>query len=91
MSEAAIMKSNPKTPPVGSVTYQIRVAGHLGPQWADWFNDATVTLEKNGVTLITCQVVDQSALYGMLKKVRDMGLPLLSVQSVEPNAEEDRE
>ena len=85
------MKSYPKTPPSGSVTYQIRVAGHLGSPWADWFNDATVTLEENGVTLITCQVVDQSALFGMLKKVRDMGLPLLSVQSVEPNAEEDRE
>ncbi len=63
--------------------YQIRIKGHLGQQWADWFEDLTITLEENGDTLLTGSVVDQAALHGLLKKVRDLGMPLLSVNHVE--------
>ena len=63
--------------------YQIRIKGHLGQQWTDWFEDLTITLEENGDTLLTGPVVDQAALYGLLKKVRDLGIPLLSVNRVE--------
>ena len=59
--------------------YQIRVTGHLGAQWTDWFEGLTITLEEDGDTLLTGPVVDQAALYGLLKKVRDLGLPLVSV------------
>jgi hypothetical protein len=64
--------------------YQIRIKGHLGQQWMDWFDGLAITLEENGDTLLTGPVVDQAALYGLLKKVRDLGLPLLSVNPVEP-------
>ncbi len=64
--------------------YEIRVAGHLPPQCTDWFEGLTITLEKDGNTLITGPVIDQAALHGLLKKVRDLGLPLLSVNPVEP-------
>ena len=60
-------------------TCQIRIKGHLSPQWADWFGKMTVTLEDNGNTLLTGSVADQAALYGLLRKVRDLGMPLLSV------------
>jgi hypothetical protein len=66
------------------MVYQIRFKGHLGAQWTDWFGGLTVTLEENGDTLLTGQVVDQAALYGLLKKVRDLGMQLLSVNLVEP-------
>jgi len=64
--------------------YQIRIKGHLGHQWTDWFEGLTITLEENGETLLTGPVVDQAALHGLLKKVRDLGMPLLSVNRVEP-------
>ena len=64
--------------------YQIRIKGHLDPQWTDWFEGATLTLEANGETLLTCPVVDQAALYGVLRRVRDLGLPLLSVMRIAP-------
>jgi len=66
------------------LVYQIRLKGHLGSQWSDWFDGLTITLEENGDTLLTGPVVDQAALYGLLKKIRDLGLPLLSVNPVEP-------
>jgi len=59
--------------------YQIRIKGHLSHQWADWFEGLTITLEDNGVTLLSGLVVDQAALYGLLRKVRDLGMPLLAV------------
>jgi hypothetical protein len=62
--------------------YQIRIQGHLGPEWADWFEGMTVTLEGNGDTVLTGPVVDQAALHGLLKKVRDLGMPLISVTSL---------
>lgn len=64
--------------------YEIRVKGHLDNRWANWFGGLTITLEENGDTLLTCLVVDQAALFGLLKKVRDTGMPLLSVNAVEP-------
>ncbi len=76
-------KLDPKTESQAMV-YQIRLKGHLGRQWADWFGGLTITLEDNGDALLTCPVVDQAALYGLLRKVRDLGLPLISVIRVEP-------
>ena len=64
--------------------YEIRIKGHLGHQWTDWFEGLTITLEDNGETLLTGPVVDDAALHGLLKKVRDLGMPLLSVNRVEP-------
>jgi hypothetical protein len=64
--------------------YQIRIKGHLGHQWTDWFDGLTITLEENGETLLTGPVVDQAALHGLLKKVRDLGMPLISVNRVKP-------
>jgi hypothetical protein len=63
--------------------YEIRLKGHLAERWAVWFEGLTITLEENGETLLTGPVVDQAALHGLLKKVRDLGLPLISVISVE--------
>lgn len=64
--------------------YQIRIEGHLNRHWTDCFDGLTITLEEDGETLITGPVVDQAALYGLLRKVRDLGLPLLSVNRVDP-------
>ena len=64
--------------------YEIRLKGHLDDRWADWFGGLTITLEDNGDTLLTGPVVDQAALHGLLKKVRDLGLPLLLVRRVKP-------
>lgn len=64
--------------------YQIRLKGHLGAHWTDWFEGLTITPVENGETLLTGPVVDQAALHGLLKKVRDLGLPLLSVIPVGP-------
>lgn len=66
------------------ISYEIRVAGHLPPQWADWFEGLTITLEADGDTLLTGTSIDQAALYGLLKKVRDLGLSLVSVCPIEP-------
>ena len=64
--------------------YEIRLKGHLDDRWAEWFEGLTITLEDNGDTLLTGPVVDQATLHGLLKKVRDLGMPLLSVCPVEP-------
>ena len=77
-------KLNPIANPSQAMVYQIRLKGHLGPQWTDWFDGLTVTLEEDGNTLLTGPVVDQAALHGLLKKVRDLGMPLLSVNRVSP-------
>jgi hypothetical protein len=75
---------NPNTDPSQPMVYQIRIKGHLGGQWTDWFGGLSITLQDNGDTLISGPVVDQAALYGLLRKVRDLGLPLLAVIRVEP-------
>ena len=63
--------------------YQIRIKGHLGHQWAGGFDKLSITLEDNGDTLLTGPVVDQAALHGILRKIRDLGVTLLSVNSVD--------
>jgi len=64
--------------------YEIRIKGHLDAKWADWFEGLTITREDNGETLLIGPVVDQAALHGLLRKVRDLGVPLLSVTRVSP-------
>ena len=75
---------NPKMDPDLPMIYQIRIKGHLGHEWTDWFEGLTITLEEDGTTLLTGLVIDQAALHGLLKKVRDLGMPLVSVSPVEP-------
>jgi len=77
-------KLNSKTDRSQPIVYQIRIKGHLGRQWTEWFGGLTITLEENGDTLLTSPVVDQAALHGLLRKVRDLGIPLLSVNRVKP-------
>jgi hypothetical protein len=79
---------NPKAAPSQPMVYQIRIKGHLGSQWTDWFGGLAITLEDNGDTILTGPVVDQAALHGLLKKVRDLGVPLLSVNRVKPGQAE---
>lgn len=67
-----------------SAVYQIRLQGHLGPQWQSWFDGLVVTLEESGNTLLSGPVQDQAALHGLLRKIRDLGLVLLLVQAIEP-------
>jgi hypothetical protein len=66
------------------LVYQIRIKGHLGREWTEWFAGLTVTQEENGETLLTGPVTDQAALHGLLRKVRDLGMPLLSVTRLGP-------
>ena len=73
----------PKPTSSQPVIYQIRLKGHLRSQWTDWFEGLTITLEDDGDTLLTGPVIDQAALHGLLKKVRDLGLPLVSVSPLE--------
>ncbi|MET0764474.1 MAG: hypothetical protein ABWY29_06385 [Blastococcus sp.] len=68
----------------GSGEYEIRVRGHLESRWASWFDGMTLTKESDGTTSIRGPVVDQAALHGLFRKLRDTGLPLVSVRQVEP-------
>ena len=77
-------KRNRQRDPDEPMIYHIRITGHLGREWTDWFEGLAITLEANGDTLLTGPVVDQAALHGVLKKVRDLGLPLVSVTRVGP-------
>ena len=67
--------------------YQIRIEGHLGEQWAEWFDGLAVSQEMGGETMLSGLVVDQAALYGLLKKVRDLGMPLVAVKRVAKTAD----
>jgi len=73
------------------MVYQITIKGHLSHQWADWFEGLTITLEEDGNTLLNGPVIDQSALHGILKKIRDLGMPLLSVNAVGPGPQDTSE
>jgi len=65
--------------------YRIKIRGQLGPEWTGWFAGMVISLEDNGHTILSGQVKDQAVLYGLLKKVRDLGMPLVSVSSSEQN------
>jgi hypothetical protein len=77
-------KRNLKADSGQPIVYQIRIKGHLGSQWTEWFDGLTISLEENGDTLLTGPVVDQAALHRLLRKVRDLGMPLLFVIGVQP-------
>jgi len=81
MSKTPNSKIDKSQPPV----YEIRIKGLMGSQWTDWFEGLTITLEEDGDTLLTGPVTDQAALYGLLKKVRNLGMPLVSVIQVQFN------
>ena len=81
MSSTFNSEMNPDQPMI----YQIRIKGHLGRAWTDWFGGLTIRLTDNGETLLTGSVVDQAALHGLLKKVRDLAMPLVSVIRVKPD------
>jgi len=71
------------TPNSNAKVYEIRLKGHLEARWVKWFDGMAITLEEDGDTLLTGPVIDQAALHGLLKKVRDLGMPLVSVSPVE--------
>ncbi len=77
---------DPQSNAVKTMVYQIRIEGHLGNQWADWFGGVIISLETNGNTLLTCPMIDQAALHGLLRKVRDLGMPLISVIQLDPKS-----
>jgi hypothetical protein len=79
---------NATTDPCEPIAYQIRLKGQLGSEWADWFGGLTITPEDNGTTLLTGPAIDQAMLHGLLKKVRDLGLPLISINPLEPDRPE---
>jgi len=79
MSNELESKTNSGQPMI----YQIRLKGHLDSQWTDWFGGLTITLEEDGNTLLSGPIADQAALHGLLKKVRDLGMPLVSVNQVQ--------
>ncbi len=72
-------EQNPNADSNQPLVYQIRIKGHLSEQWVNWFDAMTISLEDNGNTLLTGPVLDQAALHGVLKKIRDAGMTLLSV------------
>jgi hypothetical protein len=75
------MENNTNTP--NNKIYIIKIQGHLSENWADWFDEMDFTHEGEGTTTLTGEIVDQSALHGVLKKIRDLGLPLISVNQLE--------
>lgn len=77
------MSTIPDQKPSQPIVYQIRIEGHLNPQWTDWFGGMTITLLAEGDTLLTGPLLDQAALYGLLRKVRNLGMPLVSVNRVQ--------
>jgi hypothetical protein len=79
-----------RTLPDVAGTYQIEVQGNLDPTWSDWFDGFSAVPQADGRTLLVGQVIDQSALHGLLTKIRDLGLPLLSLKRVEKERRGER-
>ncbi len=79
-----VHKRQPQPDSPQPIIYKIRLKGHLDSQWTDWFEGMTITLEENGDSLLIGPVIDQAALHGLLKRVRDLGLSLVSVCPVAP-------
>jgi len=79
------------TPTSNDQVYEIRLKGHLEARWVKWFDGLAITLDEDGNTILKVPMADQAALHGILKKARDLGLPLLSVNPVEPDSKEVRE
>jgi hypothetical protein len=79
-----VQQRSQKADPVWPAVYQIRVEGHLGHAMTGWFEGLSISLEDDGDTLLTGAVVDQAALHGLLRKVRDLGVPLVSVNRLDP-------
>ena len=77
------MSNKSKTDTGQPIVYQIRLRGHLSDQWTNWFEGLTIILEEDGDTLLIGSVLDQAALFGLLKKIRDLGMPLVSINCVE--------
>lgn len=73
------MSSSDDTGTRQTTLYEVRIKGHLGPEWKDWFEGVTITLDGEGEALLTVEVVDQAALHGLLKRVFNLGIPLISV------------
>lgn len=82
---------NEKTTAGGVGQYEIRLKGHLDARWEPWFDGLTLGNCSDGTTTISGPVVDQSALHGLLQRVRDLGLPLISVTRIEPDHAEPRQ
>jgi hypothetical protein len=80
-----------KKPASKVLYYEIRLQGHLEARWAKWFDGLSITLEDNGNTLLSGPLADQAALHGLLKRIRDSGMPLVSVNTVIPDSGEVRE
>ncbi|MET4638167.1 hypothetical protein [Mycetocola sp. 2940] len=76
------MSTAPAGGPAGARRYEIRVEGQLDQSWSDWFDGFTLTSEVDGTTILTGPVVDQAALHGLLGRVRDLGVPLISVNAL---------
>ena len=81
------MKGNRRSNPTSDrpAIYQIILQGHLSDQWSDWFEGFTITLDERGWTILVGPVTDQAALHGLLKKIRDLGVPLISVRRLDPD------
>ena len=81
MSTLPVAPEDPHEPGV----YAIRLKGHLEARWVDWADDLSITHAADGTTTLTGPVIDQAALYGLLRKLRDLGLPLIAINRVGPN------
>jgi len=84
-------KPNSKADPNPPMVFEIRIKGHLDQQWTAWFEGLTITQTDNGETLLTGPVIDQTALYGLLRKVRDLGLPLISVKQCQSDRADNQQ
>jgi hypothetical protein len=83
-------RAEPAADPIGSTVYQIRLRGQLGPLWSDWLEGLAITWDDNGDTLLTGNVTDQAALHGLLRKIRDLGVTLVSINRLDGSAEPDQ-